>query len=159
MDPPAYTINPSAGNTTVPTPVSSKRTITDLRAIILGNAQVIKPRQREDEIQLIVAKQVGPQDSAEEIPLTQHYAFLVMRKFKEQEIQIILKGEPQSSIDEALEWLADRTESVVADILQRHGVHATSGCCRDCSRTLRPGAYAPTRGFTMGTMTPSRSAE
>ncbi|KAK3079221.1 hypothetical protein LTR53_020604, partial [Teratosphaeriaceae sp. CCFEE 6253] len=79
--PPAYTATPTNGTSTVPTRVpAARRSILEMRALILGNAEVFKPRKRHDTISLIVAKHASRQESAEEIPLEQHYAFLVQRK-------------------------------------------------------------------------------
>jgi hypothetical protein len=146
MDPPAYTATPTEGSSIVPTPVAPRvRTIPETRALILGNAAVLKPRDRDDEIHLIVAKHAQPQHSAEELVLDQHYAFLVMRRYKEIDVQIVLKGEPKDTIEEALEWMLDKTQTVMEEVLLRHGTHATTSCCINCSRTLRSTRQAKDR--------------
>jgi hypothetical protein len=144
MDPPAYTPVPIDGTTIISAPVPPRtRSIPETRALILGNASILKPRDRDDEIHLIVAKHTPThQASAEEIVVDQHYAFLVMRRYKELDVQIILKGEPRDTIEEALEWMLDRTEGIMEEILLRHGTHAVTNCCVNCSRMLRPGARA-----------------
>ncbi|TKA69174.1 hypothetical protein B0A55_09579, partial [Friedmanniomyces simplex] len=112
MDPPAYTATLTNGDSTIPTPSPpAKRNILEMRALILGNAAILRPRKRDDDIHLIVAKHKSRQESAEEIPLEQHYAFLVQRKATETDINIVLKGEPRDTIEEALEWMLDRTET------------------------------------------------
>lgn len=139
VDPPAYTATPTNGSSTVPTPIApTTRSVTETRALILGNAAVLKPRKRDEEIHLIIAKHQQAQPSAEELPLVQHYAFLVQRKATETDINIVMKGEPRDTIEEALEWMLDRTEAVMEEMLLRHGTHVSSGCCIDCGRALNP---------------------
>jgi hypothetical protein len=133
MNPPAYTPTAPA---LVPIP---RRSIQDTRALILGNAAIIKPRKRSEEpIELVVAKHKTPQASAEEVAVVSHYAFLVCRKSGEKEIDIILKGKPRDTVEEALEEMLDRTEGLMEEVLLRHGKHAESlGCCIECSRAVR----------------------
>ncbi|KAK5695492.1 hypothetical protein LTR97_009001 [Elasticomyces elasticus] len=139
MDPPAYTATPTNGSSTLHTPAApARRNVLEMRALILGNAAILKPRKRDDEIQLIVARHKSPQHSAEEVPLVQHYAFLVQRKYNETDINIVLKGEPRDTIEEALEWMLERTETVMEEMLLRHGTHVSGGCCLDCGRSLNP---------------------
>jgi len=111
--PPAYSATPANGSSTVPTPAPPKRNILEMRALILGNAEIMKPRKRDDDMQLIVAKHAPRQESAEEIPVEQHYAFLVQRKCTETDINIVLRGEPRDTIEEALEWMLNRTETIM----------------------------------------------
>lgn len=63
-----------------------------------------------------------------------HYAALVSRSSAS--LQLILRGEPQETIEEALEWLLDRTEIVVAAMLDRHAKQTPSGCCKVCDGLL-----------------------
>ncbi|KAK0866595.1 hypothetical protein LTR87_014942 [Friedmanniomyces endolithicus] len=140
MDPPAYTATLTNGDSHLPTPPPpTKRTILEMRALILGNAAILRPRKRDDDIHLILAKHTSPrQASAEEVPPQQHYAFLVQRKVTETDIQIMLKGEPRDSIEEALEWMLERTQTVVGEVLARHGTHTSGGCCMECARSINP---------------------
>ncbi|KAK0928633.1 hypothetical protein LTR29_017305 [Friedmanniomyces endolithicus] len=117
MDPPAYTATLTNGDSHLPTPSPApRRSILEMRALILDNAAILRPRKRDDAIHLILAKHTSPrQASAEEVPLQQHYAFLVQRKVTDTEIQIMLKGEPRDSIEEALEWMLERTQTVVGE--------------------------------------------
>ncbi|KAK4896051.1 hypothetical protein LTR27_005908 [Elasticomyces elasticus] len=139
MDPPAYTATPTNGSSTLHTPAPpARRNILEMRALILGNAAILKPRKRDERCELVVAKHASPQYSAEEVPLVQHYAFLVQRKYNETDINIVLKGEPRDTIEEALEWMLERTETVIEEMLLRHGTHVSGGCCLDCGRTLNP---------------------
>ncbi|EMC99406.1 hypothetical protein BAUCODRAFT_146357 [Baudoinia panamericana UAMH 10762] len=139
MDPPAYTVQPSSGSVTIPTTGSTpKRSIQDLRALILGNAEILKPRGCADPVEVILAKRKVPQASAEELAMEQHYAFLVVRRPKETEITILMKSEPHATVEAALEAMFDRTETIMEDVLLRHGSFATAGCCLACNRAMRP---------------------
>ena len=64
-----------------------------------------------------------------------HYAILVA-KGKGTEIAVILRGEPQESVEESLEWVLDRTESVVGEMVERHGRVVKGVCCTFCERLL-----------------------
>ena len=64
-----------------------------------------------------------------------HYAILVA-KGRGAEIAVILKGEAQESVEEALEWMLDRTESVVGEMVERHGRVVKGACCTFCERLL-----------------------
>lgn len=170
MDPPAYTPTPSAR------PTTTQRSIEDTRALILSNAQIIRPRLRiEGSVTIVLgkAKPQAPPGSAttsrsfthstsnttiriadvngdesrrgsavENVPDAnpqrqqgKHFASLVARG-NSQQIQQILRGEPQDTVEEALEWLLDRTEIVVAEMLERHAKQMTSGCCMGCDKAL-----------------------
>jgi len=130
--PPAYTPNASSA-------LPCRRSVNDTRALILGNAAILRPRKLKDEdIELIVAKRRSPQASAEEVPLVQHYAFLVSRRTGEEDINIIVKGQPKDTIEEALEWMLDRTETIMEQMLLKHGRNIDSlGCCIACSRAVK----------------------
>ncbi|TKA26429.1 hypothetical protein B0A50_05265 [Salinomyces thailandicus] len=121
--PPAYT--PRALSPLQP--LQPRRSAADTRALILGNAAVLRPRRTKDEdIELIVTKRRGIQASAEELVIDQHYAFLVSRKTGELDINIILKGQPRDTVEEALEWMLDRTETVLGQMLVQHGKNINS---------------------------------
>ena len=168
MDPPAYTPTQPAA------PTTTKRSIEDTRALILCNAQIIKPRHRVDgNIMLVVGKTRPPipqgqgsgvrtfthstsnttiriaepteagsrRPSAADLSLApaqrqqgKHYAALVAKG--NAQIQQILRGEPQDTVEEALEWMLDRTEIIVAEMLEKHGKQMTSGCCTGCDGML-----------------------
>ncbi|KAK5137548.1 hypothetical protein LTR08_008528 [Meristemomyces frigidus] len=133
--PPAYTAAaPPPHLTSAP-----HRTIADTRALILGNASILRPRRdKNEEISLILARHRPPIPSAEETPLSQHYAFLVTRKQNSQDIEIVVKGVPRDTVEEALEWMLERTEDIVHDMLVRHGRQIDSmGCCVECNRTVK----------------------
>ena len=138
--PPAYSASAPAV-TAVPLAHSTHRSITDTRALILGNAYILRPRRSRgdaEDISLIVARHTQPVPSAEETPLRQHYAFLVTRKNNSQGIEIVVKGMPRDTIEEALEWMLERTEDLVQEMLARHGRQIDSlGCCLECSRAVK----------------------
>ena len=130
--PPAYTPRASS-------PAPSRRSVSDTRALILGNAAVLRPRKsKEEDIELIVTKKRGIQASAEEIAIEHHYAFLVSRKTGEYDINIIVKSPPRDTIEEALEWMLERTETIIEQMLLRHGKNIDGpGCCVACHRCMR----------------------
>lgn len=166
MDPPAYTPTQAAA------PTTTKRSIEDTRALILSNAQIIRPRLRIDGSIVVVLGKTRPpirqtstsrsfthsasnttiriadggddesrRGSATDLinatPQRQqgkHYAALVARGTGQ--IQQILRGEAQDTVEEALEWLLDRTEIIVAEMLDKHGKQMTSGCCMGCDGLL-----------------------
>lgn len=141
--PPAYTPTEPAARTT------TKRSIEDTRALILSNAQIIKPRVKIDgSITLVVGKTGPPASTAAQRQQGKHYAALVARGT--QQIQQILRGEPQDTIEEALEWLLDRTENVITEMLDRHGKQMTTGCCVSCDKSLEalpPVVYSQLAGW------------
>ena len=48
-----------------------------------------------------------------------HYALLVRRGDYPQETKVIIKGEPRVAVEEALEWMLERTASMVHDLAVR----------------------------------------
>ena len=138
--PPAYSASAPA-IVAVPTPQPFQRSIADIRALILGNAYILRPRRSRgdaEDISLIVARHTHPVSSAEEAPLCQHYAFLVTRKNNSQDIEIVVKGLPRDTVEEALEWMLGRTEDIIQEMLARHGRQIDSiGCCIECSRAVK----------------------
>ena len=186
LEPPAYT--PA-------TPVSSHRTIQDLRAQIIANASVIRPRtdvnkSSDDHIELVVAKTPPPRTSPANTTTThwdekngntafnrrpapgrqyiaaatssssvaarqpqffypppegeKHYAVLVRRSGNTRSISVIsmltcpfprhasigkdqltskcsVQGEPRDSVEDALEWMLERTEMMMHDLIVKTG--------------------------------------
>lgn len=154
-DPPAYTPEVRVPAT------STRRTIEDTRALILGNANVMKKYKDWGPIELIVGKTRSPakvidianstrsftsqksnvtlviNDSpaagsssrgASERRISnsdafrvagKHYAVLVYRTAHRGELAILMKGEPQDTVEEALEWLLDKTEMEITDMLAK----------------------------------------
>ncbi|KAI6892645.1 hypothetical protein KC334_g13268, partial [Hortaea werneckii] len=45
-----------------------------------------------------------------------HYALLVKRTYSKKDVGIILKGEPRDSVEEALEWILERTETQIHEM-------------------------------------------
>jgi len=135
MDPPSYS---ESSATLVTTGTSARRSIQDIRTLILGNATVLKPRKNTEPVELIVAKRKLPQASAEEAARESHYAFLVTRSATDKDIEILLKSKPQDTIEEALEEMLDRSQTLMEEVLLRHGQHSTStGCCIECTRLMK----------------------
>ena len=73
-----------------------------------------------------------------------HYAALVNRSFPSNEIHMLILGEPQDTVEEALEWMLDRTEIVITDMLSRHRKQVGTGCCSACGHAV--GLKAPDGG-------------
>ena len=138
--PPAYSASAPAVTAAPPTQ-HAHRSIADTRSLILGNAYILRPRRSRgdaEDISLIVARHKQPVPSAEEAPLSQHYAFIVTRKNNSPDIEIVVKGMPRDTVEEALEWMLERTEDIVQEMLMRHGRHIDSlGCCLECNRAVK----------------------
>ncbi|KAI6803185.1 hypothetical protein KC360_g639 [Hortaea werneckii] len=142
------------------------RTIEGLRAQILANGSLLRPkddshtgRSSNDHIELVVAKlpatkstatpsgyyfnektnsiQQHPSSSgaiaaasASATGANKHYALLVKRTYSKKDVGIILKGEPRDSVEEALQWILERTETQIHEMVSRYGRTSTGeGCC------------------------------
>jgi hypothetical protein len=66
-----------------------------------------------------------------------HYAALVSRDKDNHYTDVVILGEPQDTIEEALEWMLERTEIVVTEMLANHRKQASTSCCRSCGQALR----------------------
>jgi len=136
MEPPAYSESSSSSNALLENPPRSSthhRSIQDTRELILGNANIWRPRKTTEPIELVVARHKEETSSRES-----HYVFLVTRNPMEKDVEILLKSKPRDTIEEALDELLARSEVLIADVLLRHGryVHET-GCCTECREGLR----------------------
>ena len=140
MDPPAYV------------PSAPKRSIHDLRTQILANGAMLKPKQNanrpsDDHIELVIAKTPDHSSAAsmEKRTMTRggstfevasssaahpgkHYAVLCQRSYSKQDVKIIIKGEPRDTAEEALEWMLEKTECLMHDMIVRHGRPASDVC-------------------------------
>ncbi|GAB1734917.1 hypothetical protein NU195Hw_g5106t1 [Hortaea werneckii] len=59
-----------------------------------------------------------------------HYALLVKRTYSKKDVGIILKGEPRDSVEEALQWILERTETQIHEMVSRYGrTSLGDGCC------------------------------
>lgn len=60
-----------------------------------------------------------------------HYAILLQRSYSKTDVKIIVKGEPRDTIEEALEWLLERTEMDIHNMVVKHGrsVANNQECC------------------------------
>lgn len=121
------------------------RSIEGLRAQILANGSLLRPkddshtgRSSNDHIELVVAKlpspasksATAPSASASSTGANKHYALLVKRTYSKKDVGIILKGEPRDSVEEALEWILERTETQIHEMVSRYGRTSTGdGCC------------------------------
>ena len=146
--PPAYS---ASAPCIIPTQ-SSRRSIVDTRSLIIGNASILRPRRARgdaDEISLIVARHKNLIGSAEEEPQCQHYAFIVARKNNSPDIEIVVKGMPKDTVEEALEWMLERTEDIMQEMLARHGRPIdTLGCCSVCLRAVKNAGAGRANGGT-----------
>ena len=57
-----------------------------------------------------------------------HYAVLVRRNTSTKTVKIIVKGEPKDTVEEALEWMLERTEMTLHDLVVRFGKPDEEGC-------------------------------
>ena len=143
-EPPAYT--PQASSTS---PFLPKRPIQETRALILANAEVIKPRKKDWNIDLVVARTKAPPprslqtslmgaDTENATPTVEkHFAVLLHRGEQATEIIVLIEGQPQNSIEEALEYVLEKTEVVLQQMLVTHGRRADGFCCTTCARSVR----------------------
>ncbi|KAK3691743.1 hypothetical protein LTR37_018471 [Vermiconidia calcicola] len=134
-------------------PAPTHRSILDLRAQIIANGSVMKPRinserPSDDHIELIVGKTPAPTSNLQQpnrthwtdekqamssvrdgntVPTNtagsassatrggKHYAVLMRRSRGSRSINVIMKGEPKDTVEEALEWMLERTEMLMHD--------------------------------------------
>ena len=60
----------------------------------------------------------------------QHYAVLVRRtRTSARDVHVLIQGEPKDSVEEALEWMLERTEMVMHDLLVKYAKPNEDGCC------------------------------
>ncbi|RMY62788.1 hypothetical protein D0863_10843 [Hortaea werneckii] len=128
-----------------PPAYTPSRSIEGLRAQILANGSLLRPkddshtgRSSNDHIELVVAKLPVPASKstatasayASSTGANKHYALLVKRTYSKKDVGIILKGEPRDSVEEALEWILERTETQIHEMVSRYGRASTGdGCC------------------------------
>ncbi|KAK0267522.1 hypothetical protein LTR35_016252 [Friedmanniomyces endolithicus] len=124
-------------------------TIPDLRAQIIANSTIIYPHREvtkaaDSHLELVVAKAhqaspAGAHGTGKYVitvggPSTHaaatgpaasygavHYAVLVRRSYEKEDIKMLIKGQPRDSVEGALEWMLERTERDVHDLVVRYG--------------------------------------
>ncbi|KAI6824216.1 hypothetical protein KC340_g299 [Hortaea werneckii] len=128
-----------------PPAYTPSRSIEGLRAQILANGSLLRPkddshtgRSSNDHIELVVAKLPSPAGKSTATPSSayasstganKHYALLVKRTYSKKDVGIILKGEPRDSVEEALEWILERTETQIHEMVSRYGRASTGDGC------------------------------
>lgn len=72
-------------------------------------------------------------------PPGKHYAAVVARSTDPQvaKIDMVLQGEPQDTVEDALESLLDDSQGLVTDMLANHRKQVLPVCCRACGQALR----------------------
>jgi hypothetical protein len=50
-----------------------------------------------------------------------HYGVLIRRTTSKKDLYIILRGEPKDTVEEALEWMLERTEMMMHDLIVKNG--------------------------------------
>jgi hypothetical protein len=50
-----------------------------------------------------------------------HYGVLIRRTTSKKDLYIILRGEPKDTVEEALEWMLERTEMMMHDLVVKNG--------------------------------------
>jgi len=151
MDPPAYASAEPAR------PAAPHRSIHDLRSQILANGSILKPRSNrerasDDHLELVVAKlpagaasmpgssfgmsakhalaDINSSAAASSSSATgQHYAVLVHRSYEKTYMKIVVKGQPKDTVEEALEWLLERTEMEIHNMVARYGRQSEEADC------------------------------
>lgn len=73
-----------------------------------------------------------PQDQAPQgsssTASSKHYAVLVRRHGSGQKIRIIIKGHAKSTVEEALEWMLEKTEMIMHDMVVQNGRQDEADC-------------------------------
>ena len=69
-----------------------------------------------------------PTSSTSSVQEGKHYAVLMRRSGGSKTVRIILQGEPKGTVEEALEWMLERTEMLMHDLVVRHG-RPDNGTC------------------------------
>ena len=60
----------------------------------------------------------------------QHYAVLVHRSYDKTYMKIVLKGQPKDTVEEALEWMLERTEMEIHNMVAKYGRQTEDAeCC------------------------------
>jgi hypothetical protein len=57
-----------------------------------------------------------------------HYAVLLRRSNSVSKVRVIIKGEPKDTVEEALEWMLERTEMVMHDMIVKSGTADEDEC-------------------------------
>jgi hypothetical protein len=132
MDPPAYT---------------PRRTIGDLRHQIIANASVLRPRSndersRADHVEVIIAKwpsddltfsfpseKASAAGSSSRPNANKHYALLIKRTLSNTKVEIIVRGAPRDTIEEALEVVLEETERAMHAHVLKYGKLAPNDGC------------------------------
>lgn len=71
-------------------------------------------------------------------PSGKHYAAVVARSTDPQvsKIDMIIQGEPQDTVEDALESLLEDSQIVVTEMLANHRKQAFPSCCRACGQAM-----------------------
>jgi hypothetical protein len=108
---------PPPYSTDVVTSKQPHRSILDLRAQIIANASAVNPKKdvhkaADDHLDVVIAKEpvTGVSRSAISSTPAKHYAILIERRRHSNEPRILAKGEAKDSVEEALEWMLEKTE-------------------------------------------------
>ena len=59
---------------------------------------------------------------------SKHYAVLIRRSGSSTKIRVIIKGEPKDSVEEALEWMLERTQMIVHDMVVKYSKQDVDEC-------------------------------
>lgn len=150
MDPPAYA---------APRPPGPPRSINDLRCQIIANGTLLKPsshneRPADNHLEVVVARTPHPNApsaspgfsekqtsaAASSAPVAtsssssssggKHYAILIQRTNYKKDIKIMIKGELRDTVEEALEWVLERTEIEIHGMVTKYGRSAPDAECR-----------------------------
>lgn len=72
----------------------------------------------------------APQSSSSSATTVQskHYAVLIRRNGSGQKIRIIIKGHAKNTVEEALEWMLEKTEMIMHDLVVQNGKQDDGDC-------------------------------
>jgi len=151
MDPPPYDASESQSH--AQPLIQPTHSIADLYTLILANAAIIKPRKLKDDatVELVVARTDAgtpirvpapgvafPTYDAAPGVSPMHFAMLLIRSSSSIEVAVLLQGQPAESPEKALEWMWERTQALMVDVIRRHGARSNAlGCCGMCAQALK----------------------
>ena len=83
-----------------------------------------------DEINSVSTPPTAKRSSSSTSPANdgKHYAVLVKRNPGGKTVKILVKGEPKDTVEEALEWMLERTEMMLHDLVVRFGKPDEESC-------------------------------
>lgn len=143
MDPPAYDATVS-----VAASPGNQRTLQDLREQIIVNGQLMMSKRNPNPVEVLLAMIPSDTNDSDYIRHAgKHYALLTTPSHKtDPRIQIVYKGEPRATAEEALINLLEKLETMVHEVFVKNYSAPAEGMNTSVARWLSgrpPGRYRP----------------